>query len=111
MVAKDGSRKCLRLLNGDEYGFTEGDTVHINIQKLWAASNGDFSGFTSGFALTFVHETLHILIDGEICKANPLLEVSLIAEEKIVRKLTNENWNKKLEKHYTEDEEDEKDEN
>lgn len=49
--------------------------------------------------MTYVHEKLHLLIEQEIDE-----NISLVEEEKVVRKMLDEVWNKKLEKQYMEDE-------
>lgn len=49
--------------------------------------------------MTYAHEKLHLLIEQEIDEHIPI-----VWEEKIVREMLGEKWNKKLEKQYMEDE-------
>ena len=91
--------KVLHTLKSTDYGFVEDGAIFINVEKIWNQSKCNFNHFTKEFNTTCTHELLHTLIAEETDD-----KASLVCEEKTVRKLTKEKWNKKLEKQYIEDE-------
>ena len=95
----NGKGKLMRTVKSTDYGFLEGGAIWINVEKLWNRAKGDFSKFTSEFEKTNTHELLHSIIFDSVGE-----EHSLVEEEKVVRQLTGEKWNTKLELQYLEDE-------
>ncbi len=84
-----------------EYGFVnDNNEICINIQRIWEENGGSICGFITDFAMTHTHEFLHILLPEMLGKQG-----ALVWEEKVIRKLTGDKWNKKLEQLYIEDEE------
>ena len=86
----------LKKYKDPEYGFTQGDVICVNIQKIWEETQ-KVDDFTDIFGLTYTHDFLHLLIP-------KLANVALVWEEKIIRSLLDEKWNKELEQKYLADE-------
>ncbi len=92
-------RKMLRTLKSTDYGMVEDGSIFVNVEKIWTQGKGSFNHFVKEFNLTCTHELLHILIADQVGNST-----SIVGEEKAVRNMLNEKWNKKLEKQYLEDE-------
>ena len=86
--------KKLKVLRDNDYAFTVGNIIHVNVQRLWKESN-TFRKFAKMFATTHTHEVLHILM-------TQVRPKSLIGEEKSIRILLDEPWDAELEKIYEE---------
>ncbi|MBS1266039.1 MAG: hypothetical protein MAG795_00004 [Candidatus Woesearchaeota archaeon] len=93
-----GNGMVLRTVKSTDFGFVEDNAIFVNVEKIWKMS-ANFNDFADEFDTTCSHELLHIMIEQEIGDT-----ASIVGEEKTVRMLTGEVWNKKLEKEYLEDE-------
>ncbi len=97
-IQNTGKGKVLRTVKSTDFGFVENGAIFVNVEKIWNKA-GSFGKFANEFNVTCSHEMLHILIADEIGETG-----SIVGEEKTVRLITGEKWNKKLEKQYMEDE-------
>ena len=84
----------LKKIHDQDYGFVKNGTIGINIERLWLEASSE-SRFIREFTKTYAHELLHI----EVAKATKKKR-TVIGEEKAVRKLAKEPWNKEIEKGY-----------
>lgn len=106
MDAKNKGKKkqtVMQDFDSTEFGLIEDGAVLVNVEKIWDQAKGKFCYFVKEFNVTCTHEMLHILIEQETGDST-----SLVGEEKTVRCMQGEKWNKKLEKEYMEDEENDK---
>ncbi|MBI2136276.1 hypothetical protein HYU06_04335 [Candidatus Woesearchaeota archaeon] len=69
--------------------------IEINIEYIWRISN-DEDKFIDEFSKTYAHELIHLLM------ANIMHDIFEIGEEKVIRKLLHEEWDKELETYYEE---------
>ncbi len=85
-------QRRLKLIKDSDYAFTEGTTIHVNIQRLWKEAY-NFPQFVNLFSQTHTHEMLHLLM-------THLKPKTLLGEEKAIRKVLNEPWDAELEQIY-----------
>ncbi len=85
----------LKKIHDQDYGFVKNGTIGINIERLWLEAR-DEAKFIKEFAKTHAHELLHI----EVAVALGKKKRTIIGEEKVVRKLVKEPWNKEIEAGY-----------
>ena len=85
----------LKKIHDQDYGFVKNGAIGINIERLWLEAR-DETKFIKEFAKTHAHELLHI----EIAVALGKKKRAVIGEEKAVRKLAKEPWNKEIEAVY-----------
>lgn len=85
----------LKTIKDQDYGFIRNGTIGINIQRIWMET-ADEVRFIREFAKTYGHEMLHLVID-RVLKNKKRTEVG---EEKAVRKLIGEKWNKEVASFY-----------
>ena len=88
----------LKTYKDQDYGFAKGNVLAINIQRIWLES-GSEPNFIREFAKTYSHELLHIILPG-IAGWKNIKDSTEIGEEKIIRKLCKEQWNREIEKSY-----------
>ena len=86
----------LKTIRDQDYGFIRNGVIGVNIQRLWLESANE-ARFIREFAKTYGHEMLHLVID-RVLRNRKRTEVG---EEKVVRKLIGEKWDKEIEKFYT----------
>ena len=84
----------LKKIKDQDYGFVKKGIIGINIERIWLETRNE-TKFMREFAKTHAHELLHILIAAAANKKR-----SPLGEEKVVRKLCNEPWNKEIEAMY-----------
>ena len=82
-------------IKDQDYGFVKNGIIGINIERLWLEAR-DEAKFVKEFAKTYAHELLHI----EIAVAVGQDKRTVTGEEKAVRKLANEPWDKEIEAGY-----------
>lgn len=75
------------------YGYCENSQISVNIQLLWEESENE-DKFIKDFSRTYTHELLHDLID------ELFWDVRYYTEEKYIRKMLGEHWNKEIRKLY-----------
>ena len=94
-MSKDKILQTLDL--GDELLYAQSDRctreIDVNIQLIWERCE-DETKFIRKFSKTYTHEILHLLID------SILQELFEFGEEKVIRKMLKEEWNKELKKYY-----------
>lgn len=90
------TEKALQFLPDFLYGQSNAclGEVDINVEYIWEISKSE-DEFITLFAQTYGHEIIHILME------NILLEVFTCGEERIIRKMLGEEWDKKLSTYYT----------
>lgn len=93
--------KHLKILKEENLGFVEKGAVGVNIELLWEQEK-DEERFAQEFAKTMAHELFHIQIAGALGKK--LLDVPVIAEEKVIRGILEEEWDEEIEAIYEEKE-------
>lgn len=97
-IQNSAKAKVFRTVKSTDYGMVENGAIFVNVEKIWNMAKG-FNYFVKELNTTCTHEQLHILIGNELGDST-----AIVGEEKTVRKLTYEKWNKKLQKQYLEDE-------
>ena len=85
----------LKKIKDQDYGFVKNGVIGINIERIWLETRNE-SRFIREFAKTHAHELLHISIAVAIKNKKRFQ----IGEEKVVRKLCKEPWNKEIEAIY-----------
>jgi len=85
----------LKNYKDQDYGFIQNGTVGINIERIWLETRAE-TRFMKEFAKTYAHELLHMAIALTIDNKKR----TTIGEEKVVRKLCKEPWNKRIEALY-----------
>ena len=85
----------LKKIHDQDYGFVKNGIIGINIERLWLEASSE-SKFIREFAKTHAHELLHIAIAMVLGNKKR----TVIGEEKAVRKLAKEPWNKEIEASY-----------
>ena len=70
--------------------------ICINLQLLWE-QEGNENKFIEEFAKTHSHELLHIVL----ARTFDINTVSLLAEERVVRTMLDEEWDDEIENMYT----------
>ena len=95
-VGRKGSRRkrperVFKVLNDSDYGFTEGDEIFINIQRIWE-ENPVEDLFAFEFGRTHTHELLHLILEP--------VGSRIVWEEKIIRNILKEPWDDALEVLY-----------
>ena len=85
----------LKKIKDQDYGFVKNGVIAVNIERLWLETRNE-TKFTKEFTKTYAHELLHLLI--AIAMGNK--KRSNVGEEKAVRKICNEPWNKEIEAIY-----------
>lgn len=85
-------KRKLRIIRDEDYGFTLGNTIHINIERLWK-ENPAFLAFVREFSRTHTHELLHVLFKN-------IRPKRLIGEEQVVHLLCEEPWDKTTQNFY-----------
>lgn len=93
------SEKLLKTLYyADEPFYGKGDIctgeVRVNIQLLWELSKTKEEDFIPIFSVTYTHEIIHLLINAI------LSELYSCGEEKVIRDLLQEGWDKGIEEYY-----------
>ena len=86
----------LKKIRDQDYGFVKNGVIGINIERLWLESR-DEAKFIKEFAKTHAHELLHI----EVAVAIINKKRTVIGEEKVIRNLCSEPWNKEIEAVYS----------
>lgn len=84
-----------RFIDDWDYGFTLGNTIHVNIQRLWEEEKNEDS-FISRFSELYVHELLHVIL-GTIGRKN------MMGEEKVIHLMLEEPWEPWMERRYLRD--------
>ncbi len=82
-------------IKDQDYGFVKNGVIGINIERIWLEARKE-AKFIREFAKTHAHELLHISIAAAVKNKKR----SDIGEEKAVRKLCKEPWNKEIESMY-----------
>ena len=85
-------KKALRLYRDADYAFSVVDRIAVNLELLWKDA-GYFDAFSRQFSKAYNHEVLHILLSGVRNKR-------LVGEEKVIRRLMWERWNRSMKKAY-----------
>ncbi len=91
------SEKKFRKITGRFYGQSdevEGE-VQVNVELIWNLTQNE-DKFIKIFSQTHSHELLHIIIAGIVD------QLFYFKEEKIIRSILGEEWNKELAKYYKE---------
>lgn len=68
--------------------------IQVNIQFLWELSKENEDTFAQLFSVTYAHELIHTLI------GNILMELYSCGEEKMIRTLLQERWDKGIDTYY-----------
>lgn len=82
----------LKIIRDHDYGFSVNQTIGINVQRIWGEKRR-FDSFAKEFASTYSHEVLHLLL-------GPIKRKRILGEEKVIRRLLNEQWDDSVEKMY-----------
>lgn len=69
--------------------------IEINIEYIWCITKNE-NMFIDEFSKTYAHELIHLLI------TNIMHELFEVGEEKVIRNLLHEGWDKELKKYYEE---------
>lgn len=77
----------------DWYGFYENGIRYVNLELLWD-DFPDEDNFIKEYSSTYTHEFLHSEIEFII------YELFWCKEEKVVRNMLKEEWNKKVQRKY-----------
>lgn len=88
-------QNAFRILKDSDYGYSQGSTIHVNIQRIWGET-GNLRDFVREFNATHTHELLHVML-------TPIRPKKLVGEEKVIRRLLNEPWTPSLEEFYIKD--------
>ncbi len=96
MKGKDKILQTLNLPNEPLLGISDRCTsqISVNIELIWERCKGNENKFIKLFSKTYTHETLHMLIDGIV------EDLLAYGEEKVIRTMLKEKWNKELRKYY-----------
>ncbi|MBS3127992.1 hypothetical protein J4410_02515 [Candidatus Woesearchaeota archaeon] len=88
--------KALQFLPDFLYGQSNAclGEVDVNVEYIWSIGK-DEDEFITLFAQTHCHEIIHILIE------DILLELFQCEEERLIREMLSEEWDKRLSKYYT----------
>ena len=86
----------LKTIKDQDYGFIKNGTIGINIERIWLESANE-ARFIREFAKTYAHEILHLAIDRSLRNRKR----TEIGEEKAVRKLVGEKWDRAIECFYS----------
>ncbi|MEK6867653.1 MAG: hypothetical protein AABX98_02405 [Nanoarchaeota archaeon] len=78
------------------YGMSDTCTgqIEINIEFIWKLAKKDEDKFLRLFSLTYTHEYIHTIV------SDIVQELYTCGEEKFIRKILGEEWNKEMEKYY-----------
>jgi len=87
----------LKRYKDQDYGFVKNNVIGINIERIWLETNQE-TRFIREFAKTYAHELLHLTL----AKALKNKKRTDAGEEKVIRKLCKEPWNKEIESAYKE---------
>ncbi len=68
--------------------------IRVNVQLLWKLSKQNDDGFIKLFSVTYTHEIVHTLINAI------LSNLYSCGEEKVIRTLLQEGWDKGIEEYY-----------
>lgn len=85
----------LKTYKDQDYGFVQNGVIGINIERIWLETRSE-TIFMKEFAKTYAHELLHLAIARAIRNKKRTDK----GEEKVVRKLCKEPWNKRIESLY-----------
>jgi hypothetical protein len=96
---KKSSGKSLQTLYyADEPFYGKSDIctgeIRVNIQLLWQLSKKKENDFIKLFSMTYTHEIVHTLINAIFS------ELYSCGEEKVIRTLLQEGWDKGVEEYY-----------
>ncbi len=86
----------LKQMKESDYGSYMDGKVFINVEKISKKTKSE-SSFIKKFSTILMHETLHFLIEDEV------KDDYIVGEEKAIRKICKEPWNKLLEEQYADD--------
>ena len=80
------------------YGYSEvkDDSIHVNVQYIWKKYKCE-DKFISNFCGTYDHEVLHLVINEIAPKTR---HRTIYGEEKVVRMMMGERFNRKLRAYY-----------
>ena len=78
------------------YGMSDTCTgkIEINVEFIWKLCRKDEEKFIRFFAVTYTHEYVHTIV------SDILEDLYTCGEEKFIRKILGEEWNKEMEKYY-----------
>jgi hypothetical protein len=78
------------------YGMSDTCTgqIEINVEFIWKLSKKNEDKFIKLFSLTYIHEYIHTIV------SDIVQELYTCGEEKFIRKILGEEWNKEMEKYY-----------
>lgn len=78
------------------YGMSDTCTgqIEVNVEFIWKLCKGNEDRFIKLFSLTYSHEYIHTIVS-EIVE-----ELYTCGEEKFIRKMLGEEWNKEMETYY-----------
>lgn len=87
--------RLLRRYRDADYAFSLGSKIAVNLELLWKDA-GYFNAFSRQFSKAYNHEVLHIVLSG-------VRKKRLLGEEKVVRRMMRERWNKRMRRAYEEE--------
>ena len=78
------------------YGMSDTCTgqIEVNIEFIWKLCKKDENKFIKLFSLTYTHEYIHTIV------SDIVQELYTCGEEKFIRKILGEEWNKEMETYY-----------
>ncbi len=78
------------------YGMSDTCTgqIEVNIEFIWKLCKKDEEKFIRIFSLTYTHEYIHTIV------SDIVEELYTCGEEKFIRKILGEEWNKEMETYY-----------
>ncbi|MBI5003236.1 hypothetical protein HZC31_07670 [Candidatus Woesearchaeota archaeon] len=78
------------------YGMSDTCTgqIEVNIEFIWKLCKKDENKFIKLFSLTYTHEYIHTIV------SDIVEELYTCGEEKFIRKILGEEWNKEMETYY-----------
>ena len=78
------------------YGMSDSCTgqIEVNVEFIWKLCKKDEDKFIRIFGLTYTHEYIHTIV------SDILEELYTCGEEKFIRKILGEEWNKEMETYY-----------
>jgi len=85
----------LKKIKDQDYGFVKNGTIGINIERIWLETERE-AKFIREFARTYTHEMLHLVI----ARAIRNRKWTEIGEERAVRRLCKEKWNREIAQFY-----------
>lgn len=78
------------------YGMSDTCTgqIEVNIEFIWKLAQKNEDKFIRLFSLTYTHEYIHTIV------SDIVQELYTCGEEKFIRKILGEEWNREMEKYY-----------